>query len=175
MDFREVKEFFKDFGKYIIVAVGVILLFLYVISFMEVRGPSMNPTFNEGELVFVSKIHYKVFDIKRNDIIVFENNGVKNLIKRVIGKKKKKIEYKDNTLYINDKAFVEEYLAEGTITNNFKTSDVGEEIIPSDCYLVLGDNRTNSQDSRELGCISKDNIIGKVTFRFWPINKFKLF
>ena len=175
MDFRELREFIKDFGSYIIVGVIVILLFIHVVAFIQVQGPSMQPTFTEGDLVFLSKIHYKINDVKRNEIIIFENNGVKNLIKRVIGLPGEKIEYKDNKLYINDKAYEEEYLGKDVVTYDFKTSDVGPEIIPDNCYLVLGDNRTNSQDSRELGCIKKEQIIGKVITRFWPINKFKIF
>ena len=170
MDFREINEFFRDFGKYIIVVVVAILLFLYVISFMQVSGPSMEPTFKAGDLVFVSKVHYKMFDVKRGEVLVFENNGLKNLIKRVIGLPGDKIEFKDNTLYLNDQAYQEDYLGENIITYDFKS-----DVIPENCYLVLGDNRPNSQDSRELGCISKDDIIGKVIFRFWPVNKMKMF
>lgn len=175
MDFREINEFVKDTGKYIIVALIAILIFIYIVSFMQVVGPSMNSTFMEGDLVFVSKIHYKLAEPKRSEIIVFEHDGVKNLIKRVVGLPGDKVEFKNNVLYINDKAYEEDYLDEGMITYNFKTSDLGQEIIPEDHYLVLGDNRVNSLDSREIGYISKDDIIGKVIFRFWPINKAKTF
>ena len=175
MDLREVREFFKDFGSYIIVGIIAILVFLYVVSFIQVQGPSMQPTFYAGDLVFVSKVHYKFTDIKRGEVIILENNGVKNMIKRVIGLPGEKIEYKDNVLYINGQAYQEDYLPEGTVTYDFKTSDVGDEIIPENCYIVLGDNRTNSQDSRELGCIKKENIIGKVMVRFWPLDKIKMF
>ncbi len=170
MDFREINEFFRDFGKYIIVVVAAILLFLYVISFMQVSGPSMEPTFKAGDLVFISKLHYRFGEPKRGDILVFENNGLKNLIKRVIGLPGDKIEFKDNTLYLNDQPYKEDYLGEGIVTYDFKS-----DVIPENCYLVLGDNRPNSQDSRELGCIKKEQIIGKVIFRFWPVNKMKMF
>ncbi len=170
MDFREINEFFRDFGKYIIVVVAAILLFLYVISFMQVSGPSMEPTFKAGDLVFISKLHYRFGEPKRGDILVFENNGLKNLIKRVIGLPGDKIEFKDNTLYLNDQPYKEDYLGEDIVTYDFKS-----DVIPENCYLVLGDNRPNSQDSRELGCIEKDKIIGKVVFRFWPVNKMKMF
>ena len=170
MDFREAKEFLKDFGSYIIVGIIVILLFIYVVAFIQVQGPSMQTTFTEGDLVFLSKVHYKFSDVKRGEVLIFENKGVKNLIKRVIGLPGEKIEVKNNTLYINDQAYEEDYLADGTVTYDFKT-----DVIPENCYFVLGDNRQNSQDSRELGCIKKENIIGKVIVRFWPINKMKMF
>lgn len=170
MDFRELREFIKDFGSYIIVGIVVILLFMYVIAFIQVQGPSMQNTFTEGDLVFLSKVHYKFSDVKRGEIIIFENNGVKNLIKRVIGLPGEKVEFKNNTLYINGQAYEEDYLSEGVTTNDYSSGE-----IPENCYIVLGDNRNNSQDSRDLGCIKKEQIIGKVIVRFWPVNKMKMF
>ena len=170
MDFRELREFIKDFGSYIIVGIVVILLFMYVIAFIQVQGPSMQNTFTEGDLVFLSKVHYKFSDVKRGEIIIFENNGVKNLIKRVIGLPGEKVEFKNNTLYINGQAYEEDYLSEGVTTNDYSSGE-----IPENCYIVLGANRNNAQDSRDLGCIKKEQIIGKVIARFWPVNKMKMF
>ena len=175
MDFRELREFILDSGKYIIAAVIAILIFMYIISFQQVVGPSMNPTFSEGNLVLVDKLQYKIGKIKRGDVLVFEHAGLKNLIKRVIGVPGDKVEYINNVLYINGNAYEEKYLAEGTITTDFKSSDIGEETIPDDMYLVLGDNRSNSQDSRSIGYIKKDQIVGKVVLRFWPLNQIKIF
>ena len=59
--------------------------------------------------------------------------------------------------------------------SGFKLSDLNYKVIPDDMYLVLGDNRENSLDSRKIGLIKKEDIIGKVSFRFWPINKLKFF
>lgn len=175
MDFREVREFLSDFGKYIIAIVIAILMFTYVMSFMQVVGPSMNSTLHEGQLIFISKLHYNFTDVKRGDIIVFENNGIKNMIKRIIGLPGDKIEFKDNKLYINDSIVNEDYLDENMITNDFNSCSLSECTVPENSYFVLGDNRLNSQDSRDLGYISKDKIIGKVVVRFWPLNKIKKF
>ena len=175
MDFREVKEFISDFSKYIIFIAIAILLFIYIISFMQVIGPSMSSTLSEGDLVFVSKLRYKISNPKRGDVIVFEHNGVKNLIKRVIGLPGDVVEYRNNKLYINNIEYKEDYLDKDMITDDFSTLDIGEKVIPEDKYLVLGDNRVNSQDSREIGYVSKDDIIGKVIWRFWPVNKVKKF
>ena len=135
----------------------------------------MNSTLNDSDLVFVSKLRYKISKPKRGDIIVFQHDGVKNLIKRVIGLPGDKVEYKGNVLYINDEMYKEEYLDQDMITNDFTTLDIGELHIPDDSYLVLGDNRINSQDSREIGYVKKEDIIGKVIGRFWPINKVRKF
>ncbi len=170
MDFREITEFFKDTFKYFIVFIVVVLLFLYVISMQQVVGPSMNPTLDEGNLVLISKLNYKIFKVKRGDIIVFEYDGMKNLIKRVIGIPGDKIEYKNNKLYINDEYYVENYL-KNVVTDDFSTGSLGNEIIPDNHYLVLGDNRENSMDSRDIGLISKKDIIGKVVVRIWPLNR----
>ena len=70
----------------------------------------------------------------------------------------------------------ENYLPSDTITDNFDLSTLGQTKIPEDMYLVLGDNRSNSMDSRnpDVGLIKRENIIGKVRLRIWPLNKFKL-
>lgn len=165
MDFRDLTEFLKDSFKYILIAIIVIFLFLYVVSFQQVVGPSMQPTLQEGNIVIVSKLSYKFGDIKRGDILVFEYDGMKNLIKRVIGLPGEKIEFKNNTLYIDGIAYKESYL------ENIKTNDYKVEKVEENHYIVLGDNRENSYDSREIGQISKDDIIGKVVLRLWPFKK----
>ena len=101
MDFREIKEFLSDTFKYIIVIILVLILAIYVISLSQVVGNSMSPNYNDGDVVFVSKIHYKISSIQRNDIISFKNEDTRYLIKRVIGLPGEIIEYKDNTLYID--------------------------------------------------------------------------
>ena len=125
----------------------------------------MQPTLQEGNIVIVSKLSYKFGDIKRGDILVFEYDGMKNLIKRVIGLPGEKIEFKNNTLYIDGIAYKESYL------ENIKTNDYKVEKVEENHYIVLGDNRENSYDSREIGQISKDDIIGKVVLRLWPFKK----
>ena len=165
MDFRDLTEFLKDSFKYILIAIIVIFLFLYVVSFQQVVGPSMQPTLQEGNIVIVSKLSYKFGDIKRGDILVFEYDGMKNLIKRVIGLPGEKIEFKNNTVYIDGIAYKESYL------ENIKTNDYKVEKVEENHYIVLGDNRENSYDSREIGQISKDDIIGKVVLRLWPFKK----
>ena len=75
---------------------------------------------------------------------------------------------KDNQLYINDELYVESYLDEGLVYDDFELSSLGYDTIPDNMYLVLGDNR---EDSLEIGLISRDDVIGKVSFRIWPLNK----
>lgn len=165
MDLRGIREFFRDTFKYIIVAVVVILLFIFVIGLQQVIGPSMSPTYKEGNIIVVNKLSYKIGNIKRGDIIVLSESE-KYMIKRVIGLPGEVIEYKDNRLYINGVEQEETYLDSSVLTEDFTS-----KMIPEDKYLVLGDNRSDSLDSRDYGFISKKQIIGKVWFKIWPLGK----
>lgn len=170
MDMRDIKEFIKDTSKYLIIALVVLILFVYVLSFQQVIGPSMTPNYEEGEVFLLNKIRYKFSEIKRFDVVVLESNQSKYMIKRIIGLPGEHIEYKENKLYVNGKEVIEEFIKTGD-TANFNIKSLSEEVIPKDSYFVVGDNRENSQDSRSYGFISKDDIIGKVEFRIWPIFK----
>ncbi len=173
MDFRDIKEFFIDASKYLIVIVIILVLVIYVISLQQVVGPSMQPTLKDGDILLLSKVHYVFFGVERNDVVALSYDDSKFLIKRIIGLPGEKIEYKDNILYIDDKAYTEN-IYEGMITDDFKLSDLGHETIPEDMYLVLGDNRGDSLDSRDIGLIPKEDIIGKTLIKIWPLNEFKV-
>ena len=175
MDFRDIKEFFKDILGYIIVIFSVLIVVLYIATLQQVIGPSMEPTLNEGDVLILNKFHYYLFDVKRNDVISFKHDDSKFLIKRVIGLPGESIYYKDNILYINNTPYKENIVDE-LITEDFDLKNLGYDKIPEDMYFVLGDNRENSLDSRseEVGLVKKDDIIGKVFIRIWPITGFKL-
>lgn len=173
MDFRGIKEFLKDSFGYVIVIVVVLFVVAYVVTLQQNVGPSMEPTLKSNDVFLLNKTAYKVGKVKRNDIIAFLYTDTKYLVKRVIGLPGEKIEYKDNVLYINDKPYKEKFLNSEVKTFDFSTKNIkGCEngIIPENSYLVLGDNRGNSKDSREIGVISKKDIIGKTTFRIWPLS-----
>ena len=105
MDLRDIKEFLKDTFKYIAVTVIVLVIVIYVVSLQQVVGPSMNPTFESNDIVFVNKLGYRFSNPKRNDIVSFNYSGTKYLIKRVIGLPGEHIEFKDNILYIDGKGY----------------------------------------------------------------------
>ncbi len=171
MDFRGVIEFLRDSFKYIVIAVVVFLLFVFVVGLQQVVGPSMNPTFKEGDIVLVNKLIYRVSKIHRYDVVVVSVKD-KYMIKRVIGLPGEKVEYKDNKLYINGVYYKEDFID----TDKVKTEDFSTNgIIPEGKYLVLGDNREDSQDSRDYGLIDRKNIHGKSWIRIWPLNKIRIF
>lgn len=173
MDFRDIKEFLKDASAYIITIVVVLVLVNYVGTIQQNVGPSMSPTLENGDAFLLNKLAYKVSDVKRGNIVVFNYDDTKYLVKRVIGLPGDKIEYRKNVLYINGNAYAEDFLPDDTVTNDFTMEDIRGTVdskIPEGMYLVLGDNRGNSMDSRQIGLIKEEDIIGKTSIRIWPFN-----
>lgn len=173
MDWLEIKEFVKDTAKIILFIIIALLLIQYVFSVTKVVGDSMNPTLKNDDILFLNKLKYRLGKVERGDIISLKYADTKYLIKRVIGLPGETIEIKNSTLYINNQKTEESYIDDTLVYKDFYLKDLGYEKIPEDMYLVLGDNRLNSLDSREIGLIKKEDIIGKVAIRFWPLNKFK--
>ena len=172
-------KFIKEWLPYIVIIIVVILIRTYIVTPVIVRGDSMYSTLEDGEVLFLSKITYRLSDIKRFDIVVVKDLDNDLIIKRVIGLPGDKIEYKEGNLYINDKIIKEDYT--DYIMEDFNVDSICEitnlecnGIIPNDMYLVLGDNRKISADSRVKGLIKKEQILGKTILRIWPLNKIKL-
>ena len=169
MDLRDIKEFLKDALKYIIAIAVILIVAIYVVSFQEVIGPSMNNTLKSGDITVVNKLVFRLRNIKRNEIVSLKKDD-KIMVKRIIGLPGEHIEYKDNILYVDGKKISD---SRSSSTKDFES--IGYETIPKDMYLVLGDNRTNSSDSRTFGLVKKSDIIGKVNIRIYPFNKIKIF
>lgn len=154
----------KSLLPYIIILIIVVLIRTFIITPAVVNGDSMKDTLLDNEVVLVNKLYVNVSDIKRFDIVVINENG-EHIVKRIIGLPGEKVEYKNNKLFINDKEVNSEL--------KFKdTKDFVYEKVESDKYFVLGDNREISKDSRIIGTINKDDIIGKVSIVLFPFTKF---
>ncbi|MDD6879498.1 MAG: signal peptidase I [bacterium] len=166
------KKIIKDTYEYVIIIIIVVLIRTFIVSPVRVVGPSMKDTLLNGDIMLLDKISYKFNDIKRYDIVVIKYEG-ESIIKRVIGIPGDKVECINNKLYINDEKIDEKYLATGTITSDFSVESIsGKETIPDGYYLVLGDNRENSKDSRMIGLIKKSNIKGKASYTLFPFSRF---
>lgn len=163
------KEIKKEILSYLIIILIVILIRSFIITPVRVNGTSMDTTLKDGEIMILNKIKYKFKSIERFDIVVVNYNGEK-LIKRVIGLPGETLKYVDSTLYINDEE-VDEYF-KNQETLDFDIKDLDYDVIPDNCYMVLGDNRRDSLDSRYLGCIDKKDIIGSANLVLYPFNRF---
>lgn len=170
------KNIIKEWGPYLIIIIVVVLIRSYIVTPVIVRGDSMDSTLENGQVLFLSKISYKMHDIKRFDIIVIKDTDGDLIIKRVIGLPGDLVSYKDNKLYINGKKQEDKYGI--GITDDFNLEDICEinddkcnGKIPDEMYLALGDNREVSADSRVKGLFKKEQILGKATLRIWPITK----
>lgn len=143
----------------------VILVRTFIITPVIVNGSSMEPTLLNKEILLLSKNNQ---NIERFDVVVLEING-ERLVKRVVGLPGEHLKYINNHLYINHNMLEEQYLEKQT--NNFNIDELGFSTIPYNSYFVLGDNRTSSKDSRFFGMININQIIGKVKYRIFPINR----
>lgn len=165
----EKKNTFKELLPYIIILITVIILKTFVFTTIRVNGSSMDPTLKNKDLMILDKISYRFKKIKRNDIVVVKTKNDK-LIKRVIGLPGESIKYENNILYINNEKYRD--IVNWTTTNDFDIAEFGIDKIPEDCYFVMGDNRTDSIDSRIIGTISKNDIIGHAVFTIFPFSRF---
>lgn len=162
-------KFLKDIFPYVLIIILVVLIRTFIVTPAQVDGSSMKPTLSDNNLVILNKLDYRLNDIKRFDVVVVDIKTEK-IIKRVIGLPGDTVSYKNKTLYINGKK-VEENFTHTNDTREFKLGDIGYQKIPGDKYFVVGDNRNNSMDSRMIGLVDKDQILGSVSFRFFPFNK----
>ena len=159
-------KYVKEIMPYVIIVVVVVLFRSYIATPVRVDGDSMYPTLKNGQILILNKLDK---EYERMEIVVFDYKG-ERLIKRVIGLPGDTVEYKYNKLYVNGKEVIETF--EHKDTDDFKLSDIDVEIIPDDYYFVVGDNRSNSKDSRIIGLIHKNQIMGKTNFIIFPFNHF---
>lgn len=175
--------------EWLAVVIGALVVALVVKTFLfqafYIPSASMEPTLEKGDRVLVNKVSYDLHDVNRGDIIVFEldaedvgPDGIKDLIKRVIGLPGDVVESRDGVVYVNDRALEEPYLEEGTITGDPEDSRnpaIERQTVPEGHVFVLGDNRSNSADSRYpyRGPIPIDTIVGRAFVLVWPPGEIK--
>jgi signal peptidase I len=160
----------------VVAALTVALLIkTFLFQAFYIPSESMVPTLQKNDRVLVNKMSYRLHDVHRGDVVVFKappgvDPNVKDLVKRVIGLPGEKIEARDDGyVYVNGKRLTEDYLPEGVRTE----PGFAPIRIPKDAYWVMGDNRGNSKDSRLFPqhFIHKNDIVGRVFVRIWPLNR----
>lgn len=178
-NYSEKKKISKNFIKELYewtqaIAIAVVIaLFInhFVFSIVEVQGDSMRPTLHQSERLFVFKTFYQP---KNKDIVIVKSEQLgKYIVKRVIavGGQTIDIDKETGAVYVDGELQDEPYINEDT---NYYVGNIEAYplTIPDDCVFVMGDNRGNSMDSRALGFIENDDIMGKAVFRIWPFNNF---
>jgi len=185
------KEFLRSIGLFLLDIIEIIttafaifvVLFLFVVQIHEVNGNSMLPNFHNHEYVLTDKLTYKFREPQRGEVIIFKAppQPREEYIKRLIGLPGEKIKIQNNKVIIyNEKhpeGFVlnECYLGDGVVTKG-KTAIPPNVIvpIPEGYYLVFGDNREDSSDSRHWGPVKKEMIVGRAVVRIWPPTAFSI-
>jgi len=189
-------DVFSSFGKktrksileWVVVIVGAVGLALLIKAFLfqayYIPSPSMNPTLFEGDRILVNKLSYKLHSVNRGDLIVFdtpEASGEDDLIKRVIGLPGEFVNVEEERIEIDGGLLLEPYLPLSSNIKSFATpvncvnrpdENYGCRI-PDDHVFVMGDNRSNSRDSRFFGPVPIEDVKGRAFIRVWPIGDIK--
>lgn len=155
----------KSFLLLLITATVVALcLRFFVFELVRVDGSSMEQTLHNNEFVFMERVTYWFREPKFGDIIIctYPNEPGKTFVKRIIGTENDEIIVTSGVLYINGEP-------DYTYFSEPMYGEFGPFVVPENCFFVMGDNRNNSSDSRAVGPISKDRVLGKAPFVIWPI------
>ncbi|MCL4271915.1 MAG: signal peptidase I [Anaerolineales bacterium] len=156
-------RFFLDVVETVVLAVVLFVGINAVSARVRVDGFSMRPTLEDGEFLLVNKLSYFFGDVKRGDIIVFHFplNPEEELIKRVIGLPGDHIVVQNNQVFVNEQLLNEPYIAQAPLYQ-------GDWVVAEDHLFVLGDNRNNSNDSKDWGMLPEENVVGKAVLIYWP-------
>jgi signal peptidase I len=149
-----------------------LLIKTFLFQAFYIPSESMVPTLETNDRVLVNKLSYKLHDVNRGDIVVFEtpegeSSGAEDLVKRVIGLPGEEVSGCEETkVCIDGRPLDEPYLTDDEVTTKFAPVRV-----PAGSVFMMGDNRDQSKDSRSFGPIDQDSIVGRVFIRIWPPNR----
>jgi signal peptidase I len=157
------KRFFLDIIETLVLAVILFIGINSVSARVRVDGFSMRPTLEDGEFVLVSKMTYWLGEFERGDIIVFHFplNPEEELVKRIIGLPGDRISVQNGQVFLNGQLLNEDYIAQSPAYS-------GEWVVTEGFLFVLGDNRNNSNDSKDWGLLPQENVVGKAVVIYWP-------
>lgn len=186
------RSFLKEWGIIISIMFALIVTFTFIISGVKVNGHSMDPNLADNQRLIMSKVS----SIHRYDIVVSKEPGANiNIVKRVIGLPGDTIEFQNDILKINGNIQAEKYLDDykkkfkrGTLNETYNYSSNYQSVakqafnftndfkitVPKESFFLMGDNRLISKDSRSFGSVPKECLLGKVIFRFWPLEKLQI-
>ena len=131
----------------------------------------MLPSLGDAEFLVVNKLAYLNTDPGRGDVIVFRSprNPEEDLVKRIVGLPKETVEIRNGQVFVNGQVLdAATYIQDDVARNTPATT------VPADAYFVMGDNRRQSRDSRDIGAIPRASIVGRVWVVYWPFSKMGL-
>ena len=176
----------RDWLVVIVVAlVAAMVVRVYVLQQFYISGPSMETTMYTNDRVLVNKLSYRLHDVHRGDVVVFDRvttNGSQvshdDLIKRVIGLAGETVEVRACVVYVNGTALSEPYLperdtAQTDLNSRCRVVSMRKITVPPKHVFVMGDNRPESFDSRSFGSVPTSLIVGRAFAVVWPINHAK--
>lgn len=181
-----IKKFFNfilESIQALVLALSVfVLLYLFVAQPNQVHGNSMVPNFQDKEFLLTEKLTYHRRLPQRGEVVVFKAPPSEpcaetecEYIKRIIGLPGETITINDGKVYIDNQILNGSYLPSTSKTTPGNYLREGRSVqIPQGEYVLLGDNRTHSRDSREFGPIPKERIVGRAFLRYWPINNISI-
>ena len=167
---KEIREWVISLGAALLV---VVLLRSFLFTIIRVDGGSMSDTLFDNDRLFVSVLDVKRGGPNRFDVVICEYpNRSDQFVKRVIGMPGDTIMVRRGVLYVNDEVYEEPYLTDArTVKFDRGSNNFGPIVIPDGKYFVMGDNRDDSNDSRRVGLIDEDMMIGTVKYIIWPLDR----
>ena len=181
---RSVQRRIRTSMEWVAVAIGALVVALLIKAFLlqafYIPSASMEPTLHEDDRVLVNKLSYRIGDVQRGDIIVFEKpegagGDIDDFIKRAIGLPGETVSFSGGRVFIDGQPLEESYV-DGAETNSSRVIEGCDNepavadncVVPEGMVFVLGDNRESSQDSRFFGPIDEDTIVGRAFLKVWP-------
>lgn len=170
------KTFIGDFLEILVIGIAVFALaWIFLAEPLEVTGESMEPTLHNSEQIIVEKLSMSLGELQRGDIVVFNSPEEPDIlvVKRLIGLPGDKVLIQEGEVYLNGEKLSEIYIGAQITQGKNKLPEGKLATVPTDTYFVLGDNRSNSTDSRDFGPVKQDEIVGKAVVVYYPFSNFR--